>query len=160
MHPLRPVCRGLEARSPHSSPNIQDLERAIGKDRFDIVVCSEVIEHTQDPALSVRQLVSVLKPGGMLAISCPNRKWIFLLHLVQILGLRKHYQGFENWLWPKELLKLLETSGMTIERKVGIRLVPWHFLPKKFAIALDRATSKWNYYWTVNLAVLAKKKIR
>ena len=40
--------------------------------QFDVVVSSECIEHTPDPAEAVRQMVLVLKPGGLLAISTPN----------------------------------------------------------------------------------------
>jgi len=37
------------------------------------VVCSEVIEHVEDPADFVRALVNVTAPGGVLVLTTPNR---------------------------------------------------------------------------------------
>lgn len=40
---------------------------------YDGVVCSEVIEHVEDPADFVRALVNVTAPGGVLVLTTPNR---------------------------------------------------------------------------------------
>jgi O-antigen biosynthesis protein len=40
---------------------------------FDLAVCFEVIEHVEDQPLAIRELRRVLRPGGVLAISSPNR---------------------------------------------------------------------------------------
>jgi 2-polyprenyl-3-methyl-5-hydroxy-6-metoxy-1,4-benzoquinol methylase len=42
-------------------------------DRFDTVVCFEVIEHLADPAVALDELARVLAPGGLLLVSSPNR---------------------------------------------------------------------------------------
>ena len=39
---------------------------------FDRVICSEVLEHVHDDRQSVAELVRVLKPGGLLAVSVPT----------------------------------------------------------------------------------------
>lgn len=39
---------------------------------FDLVVCTEVIEHCLDPKSVISECVRVLKPGGFLLASCPN----------------------------------------------------------------------------------------
>ncbi len=39
---------------------------------FDRVICSEVLEHVLDDQQGVRELVRVLKPGGIMAISVPT----------------------------------------------------------------------------------------
>lgn len=41
---------------------------------FDVVVCRASIHHTKDPFATFRNLVSVLKPGGRIAISAYARK--------------------------------------------------------------------------------------
>lgn len=47
-------------------------------DTFDLVWCSEVIEHLRDPASSVSEMRRVLKPGGTLIITTPNSgAWFF-----------------------------------------------------------------------------------
>jgi SAM-dependent methyltransferase len=39
---------------------------------FDRVICTETLEHVDDDAVLARELVRVLKPGGILAISVPD----------------------------------------------------------------------------------------
>jgi SAM-dependent methyltransferase len=47
---------------------------------FDLVLSHEVIEHVQDDALTVAEMVRVLKPGGRAIIFCPNRLYPFETH--------------------------------------------------------------------------------
>ncbi|HSZ70430.1 MAG TPA: methyltransferase domain-containing protein [Solirubrobacteraceae bacterium] len=53
---------------------VADL-RALGylDDSFDLVVCFEVIEHVDEQDRVLDQLARVLRPGGLLLISSPNR---------------------------------------------------------------------------------------
>ena len=39
---------------------------------YDAVICSEVLEHVYSPEDSIKELVRVLKPGGILALSVPR----------------------------------------------------------------------------------------
>lgn len=43
-------------------------------DEFDCVVAGELIEHMEDPAGFIRELLRVVKPGGWLAISTPHKE--------------------------------------------------------------------------------------
>ncbi|MCA3055307.1 MAG: class I SAM-dependent methyltransferase [Rhodocyclaceae bacterium] len=38
---------------------------------FDVVLCTEVLEHVQDPIATLRELTRVLRPGGKLLLSAP-----------------------------------------------------------------------------------------
>lgn len=38
---------------------------------FDVVLCTEVLEHVPDPLATIRELVRVLAPGGMLLMTVP-----------------------------------------------------------------------------------------
>ena len=68
----------LEAARP-AMPKGVDLElgdlRALdaGDDSFELVVCLETIEHLADPGVVLDELARVLAPGGLLALSSPNR---------------------------------------------------------------------------------------
>jgi SAM-dependent methyltransferase len=42
-------------------------------DSFDLVVCFEVIEHVPNPGAVLDELKRVLRPGGLLVVSTPNR---------------------------------------------------------------------------------------
>lgn len=43
-------------------------------DSFDLVTCFEAIEHVRDPERALAEMARVLRPGGVLLISSPNRK--------------------------------------------------------------------------------------
>jgi cyclopropane fatty-acyl-phospholipid synthase-like methyltransferase len=67
------------ARSRYSAGNlsydVRSLEKlAVSTDRYDVVVCFEVIEHLEDPLEFLNKLANVLKDAGMLVISTPNGK--------------------------------------------------------------------------------------
>jgi 2-polyprenyl-3-methyl-5-hydroxy-6-metoxy-1,4-benzoquinol methylase len=52
---------------------------------FDLVWCSEVIEHLLDPRFTVGEFLRVLKPGGVLVMTTPNQGfWLF--RLIEALG--------------------------------------------------------------------------
>jgi 2-polyprenyl-3-methyl-5-hydroxy-6-metoxy-1,4-benzoquinol methylase len=45
---------------------------------FDLIWCSEVIEHLKDPAFTFAEFKRVLKPSGSLVMTTPNQKfWLF-----------------------------------------------------------------------------------
>jgi 2-polyprenyl-3-methyl-5-hydroxy-6-metoxy-1,4-benzoquinol methylase len=125
---------------------------------FDVVVSSEVIEHTPDPKAAVLSLLSRVASGGYLALSVPNRRWIWLLRLAQRMGLRKNYTGYENWVSPEDLKCWIEQEGFEVTRAEGIHLVPWQFLPKPLLRWLDRRLRRWSFRYALNLAILSKRR--
>lgn len=55
-------------------------------DSFDLVWCSEVIEHLEDPAASLAELQRVTKPGGELILTTPN-SYALLFRFIALFGL-------------------------------------------------------------------------
>jgi 2-polyprenyl-3-methyl-5-hydroxy-6-metoxy-1,4-benzoquinol methylase len=143
------VCRAAD---------VLQLSEVLGDEQFDTVVCSEVIEHTPDPARAFAQLAARVAPGGYLALSCPNRRWKWLLHLANLFGLRRHYEGYENWVSPADLKRWVRDCGLELVRTVGIHTVPWHASPRLTEF-LDRRLENVNYSLSVNLAVLARRPL-
>ncbi len=47
---------------------------------FDLILSHEVIEHVQDDAQAIREMVRTLRPGGRLTLFCPNRGYPFETH--------------------------------------------------------------------------------
>lgn len=66
---------------------------------FDLILSHEVIEHVRDDRLAVAEMVRVLRPGGRIALFCPNRGYPFETHGIYWRG--KYYFGnklFVNYL--------------------------------------------------------------
>jgi 2-polyprenyl-3-methyl-5-hydroxy-6-metoxy-1,4-benzoquinol methylase len=91
---------------------------------FDAVVSSEAIEHTADPGLALLELYRVVKPGGSLVVSTPNRLWQGPVRAASALGVRP-YDGYENFLWPGEVRRALESAGGEVVEHRGIHLWPF-----------------------------------
>jgi len=91
---------------------------------FDVVLCSEAIEHTTSPSRAVGELVRVLKPGGILVVTCPNRFWYWSCVVARILHLRP-FKGHENWPGWWQLRGWLSGNGMKIEKMRGLHLFPF-----------------------------------
>lgn len=65
---------------------------------FDLVVSSEVIEHVGDPALMVRELYRVLRPGGYAVLTFPCREFPFTYDPVNRVGHWFHKPGKPEFL--------------------------------------------------------------
>ncbi len=57
---------------------------------FDLILSHEVIEHVQDDAQAIREMIRVLRPGGRLILFCPNRGYPFETHGIYWRG-RYHF---------------------------------------------------------------------
>lgn len=100
------------------------LEMPFEKDQFDYVVSSEVIEHTPDPYQAFNEIYRVLKPGGTMVLSTPNKFWFWTLWIANRFNLRP-YQGLENWSWSSRLVKEAKKAGFQDVKLVGVHLIPF-----------------------------------
>jgi SAM-dependent methyltransferase len=62
----------------HSLPNLQlaldnICDTALPPASFDLILCTEVVEHIADSAAALRGMRRLLKPGGLLVLSTPQR---------------------------------------------------------------------------------------
>jgi SAM-dependent methyltransferase len=48
--------------------------------KFDLILSHEVIEHVQDDRAAICEMIRVLRPGGRIALFCPNRGYPFETH--------------------------------------------------------------------------------
>ncbi|MFH1444045.1 MAG: class I SAM-dependent methyltransferase [Candidatus Peregrinibacteria bacterium] len=92
---------------------------------FDVVVSSECIEHTENPLKALAEMCRVLKPGGTLIVTTPNKLWYPILLLSQGLHIRKFTGTIENWLWPRQIVAHLRKNNMQICVIRGCHLYPW-----------------------------------
>lgn len=85
--------------------------------RFDVVVCTEVIEHAPDHGALLTQIAGFLKPGGVCLLTTPNGNiWEpFRRDERFIPGL----QPVENWMTTAEVRRKAEAAGFRIVRHEG-----------------------------------------
>ncbi|MBI5625499.1 MAG: methyltransferase domain-containing protein [Elusimicrobia bacterium] len=121
---------------------------------FKAILCTEVIEHTADPRQAVKELCRVLAPGGVLALTVPNKRFRFALAVADLLKVRP-YGGLENWVGYSELKQWLEEACVTVERQFGFNLLPHVFFCKPAFDSLDRLA--FLHSFMVNIAVRCRK---
>ncbi len=67
--------------------------------RFDLILSHEVIEHVIDDRAAIAEMVRALRPGGRLALFCPNRGYPFETHGIYWRGAYKFGNiPLVNWL--------------------------------------------------------------
>jgi len=97
------------------------LEDKKYKNLFDVATMWDVLEHLKDPVEYLSKLISIVKPGGLLVVQCPNME---------------SYEFFKfgnkwNWLTPGDHLQFFTTT--TLARVVAAA----GFIPIKVKIWLD-----------------------
>jgi len=126
-------------------------------DSFDIVLATEVIEHSSNPAKGFAELVRVAKPGGKVVVTVPNRIWIGSLFVANLFKLRP-YQGLENWQRWSTIKKLARKNKLVIEKMFGFNIVPvFHFPFNGFNTFMDRFGKMFGPIM-VNIAMTGIKK--
>lgn len=103
---------------------------------FDLILCTEVIEHIPDSQRALNEMRRLLKPGGVLILSTPQRysplelaaKVAFLPGVIQLVRLIYGEaildSGHINLMTETEVTKQLHNAGFTIEEryKTGLYL--------------------------------------
>lgn len=91
---------------------------------FDIVISSEMLEHTPEPVRAIAELARVLRRTGLLVLTTPNRVWQAPVRVASRLGLRP-FRGLENFLAWTALERACAAAGLEILAHVGFH--PWPF---------------------------------
>jgi SAM-dependent methyltransferase len=97
----------------------------IENNAFDLVLCTQVIEHLLDPSAGVQELRRVLRPGGTLVLTTDNRRAYVSKTLnapraavVRVFGLEPRYRQVDfphAEFAPDEVTSLVRTAGLTVE---------------------------------------------
>jgi len=118
---------------------------------FDKVACSEVIEHVPDPLGLVEELHRVLKPGGRVVVTTPNRVSLYGAYRQVERAWRSArrttgaYGGqasaehpCDEWKTTREVVKLLRRAGFALDRCLHACYIPSH-ATYKLPVPLQRA---------------------
>ena len=95
------------------------------RERFDIVLAMEVIEHVTDVGAFLSRCAAMVKPGGLMVVSTLNRNWkSFALAIVGAeYVLRWLPRGTHQWdkfVTPDELARHLANNKFTITEQAGV----------------------------------------
>jgi ubiquinone biosynthesis O-methyltransferase len=88
----------------HISFNYFDIEKNNLTDKFDVIICSEVLEHLHEPKKVLKKIYQYLNPNGYLLLSTPNSKNLIkypLICLKKIISLQNSHE-IAKYLTPKE----------------------------------------------------------
>jgi SAM-dependent methyltransferase len=118
---------------------------------FDKVLCTGVLMHIREHSIAVRELIRVLRPGGVLLCSINNALSPLSLP-VRLWNLRK--KGFvQTFQVPRSFRRFLRHEGLAVDKMVGdgiiattpITIGRFSFPP----VSAFQSTCKWDA-WVVN----------
>ena len=104
-------------------------------DSFDSVVCSEVLEHVEDIDAVVAEVGRVLRPGGVLIFSLPNRTLLSRLALIELAQrnsitsvLPSGLHDWDRFIGSRDLTELARHHNLIVHEVHGVS-VPVRDLP-------------------------------
>ncbi len=115
------------------------VEEIDPRERFDIVLAMEVVEHVVDVGVFLKRCAAMLKPNGLMVVSTLNRNWkSFALAIVGAeYVLRWLPRGTHEWnkfVTPDELTKHLLDNRLVITEQTGVVYSPF---ADKWALSSD-----------------------
>jgi len=133
------------ANKINSHPKVDYLNVPIedfdAKERFDVVMMFEVIEHIFDPQTVIKQIYSILKKNGVLIISTPNFSNITrrMKKVVNPIVKKSGYQGWNEIASEhiceysfKDMISIIKKCNFEIIKKDGVILAfPFTQISKK-----------------------------
>jgi 2-polyprenyl-3-methyl-5-hydroxy-6-metoxy-1,4-benzoquinol methylase len=110
----------------------------LGNEKFDVVICADVLEHLRDPRPLLEKLPSFLNEGGCALMSLPNASHLTIV--ASLLGGRFPYQ--KNGLLDNTHLKFYGREDLdALLRECGFLWQRWQ------TVQVDPALAELKQYW-------------
>lgn len=106
-------------RGMHTKVSMRQADAAalpFDDDTFDMVMTAHMIEHLTDPAVALREMVRVLKPGGRLVV-CVTRR--------TLLGMIIHLKWHTHRMTPDQVRRYLKNTGLQNIESLTFERAPW-----------------------------------
>ncbi|MBB5047639.1 2-polyprenyl-6-hydroxyphenyl methylase/3-demethylubiquinone-9 3-methyltransferase [Rhodopseudomonas rhenobacensis] len=115
------------------------VEQMDPRERFDIVLAMEVIEHVTDVGAFLARCAAITKPGGLMVVATLNRNWkSFALAIVGaeyvMRWLPRGTHQWDKFVTPDELTKHLHNSKLAVTEQAGLVYNP---LADKWSLSAD-----------------------
>ena len=109
---------------------VQDIQKMEFHDEsFDVVISCETVEHVPDSVQAIHELARVLRPGGVLILTCPNYLGPLGLYRLYMRVTGRRYteggQPINRFTVVPRTISWVKQAGLTIE-KLSAR---GHYLP-------------------------------
>jgi len=102
-----------------------DVEALPFKDEaFDLIACTEVIEHVPSPLIMLQEVVRIMEKEGMLFLTTPNHLWQPIHHLAETLMIKVAEETGTRHMMPWQLRKLLGLAHLYLASSKGTIFAP------------------------------------
>ena len=123
---------------------VGDIQKMLfEKNKFDLVLCLEVLEHIPEPQLALKEIFRVLKKEGVLLLSVP----------LMVVGFHNDFYRFTHL----SLKMILEDAGFKIKkiRPVGgyFRMLGWQISKLSYLIKKPKNKIFWLFYYAVKIPI-------
>lgn len=100
-------------------------EHLKSNNKYDVVICLEVIEHVANPEEFIKTITSLIKPGGMMIFSTINRTaksyGLAIIMAEYVLGwVPRGIHDHAKFIKPSELRRMLNGSGKDLKELQGL----------------------------------------
>ncbi|MEN6295284.1 MAG: class I SAM-dependent methyltransferase [Chloroherpetonaceae bacterium] len=183
-------CTGLDIEASHKSVfekyreqlsitncefQVFNIEKEKLDKQFDRLISFEVIEHLEDEK-NVKYFYEALKPGGIAAITVPNKWWIFETHGAKLPLLPWNRVPFFSWLprpihekyanariyTKKRIKKLLKSIGFEVEQiqyiTAPLDVLPDGFVKKSLQKFIFKNDTTSIPFLSTSIFIVARKK--
>lgn len=152
-----------------------NLEEQLPAEKFDRLISFEVIEHLKSEK-SVANFNEVLKPGGIAAITVPNKWWIFETHGARLPLLPWNRVPFFSWL-PRPIHERLANARIYTANRIlsllktnGFDIIEWCYITAPMDVLKEGKLKRWlvknifrfdittNPFLSTSIFVIARKK--
>jgi len=135
-------------------------ELGVRDESFDVVISSEMLEHTGAPLRLLRELARVLRAPGLLVLTTPNRIWQGPVRAASLLRLRP-FHGRENFVRWTDLERACGACGLEVLAHIGFHPWPVHFGLDNAARSVEKRLARGRVgRFMVNQALVARKPRR
>jgi len=127
---------------------IKNIEHEDLEQKYDRLICFEVIEHFNDEQ-AVKRFTRWLKPGALCAISVPNKWWIFETHGAKLPMLPWNRVPFFSWL-PTFIHERLANARIYTKSRIktlledsGFEVLDMQYITAPMDVLKESALKRW-----------------